>query len=87
MAEIEIAPLNQAIVVVPDDANNFNIGGNAKKTHALYVGVTGDVNAVFPDGSAVIFSAVPAGTWLWIKIQRVNNAYTTASNMVALFRV
>jgi hypothetical protein len=87
MAEFTLAPLNQALAVVPDDVNAFRISGTLKTTNALYVGSSGDVNVVFPDGSTMIFTAVPAGTWLPIKIQRVNNAYTSASNMVALFQL
>lgn len=52
---------------------------------ALYVGGAGDVAAVRQDGTAVVFSAVPAGSILPIRCRRVNATGTTATNIDALF--
>lgn len=51
----------------------------------LYVGVTGNVNVVTLLGTTVLFTAVPAGAILPITVQKVLNASTTASGIVAIF--
>lgn len=85
--DVTNAALNQALAVQPDDQFNFLVSGDNRKSQAIYVGIGGDVNAVFPDGTAILLSNVPSGTWLPIKIQRVNNSLTTAQQMVAFFHV
>jgi hypothetical protein len=54
-------------------------------TRAIYVGGTGNIVAVFADGSTVTFSSIPAGSILPIAVIRVNSTNTTATNMVAMF--
>jgi len=56
-------------------------GGPAK---ALYIGGAGDVTAINEDGTAITFTAVPAGTILPIQTIRVNAVGTTATAIVAL---
>lgn len=51
---------------------------------AIYVGGAGIVVAVFPDGTAVNFTAT-AGQILPIQTIRVNSTTTTATLMVALY--
>lgn len=50
----------------------------------LYVGGAGNVVAVSPGGSVVPFTAVPAGTTLYIRARRINATSTTATALVGL---
>lgn len=69
------------IPVVPHAATNHADG----EAQALFVGSAGAVAAVRPDGTAVIFPAVPAGTTIEIRTIRVNAVGTDADDMVALY--
>lgn len=51
----------------------------------IYVGSTGDVQVILMGGQTVLFTAVPAGTLLPIRVTRVMAAGTTASDVVALW--
>lgn len=50
----------------------------------IYVGVTGDVSVVTSQGTTVVFTAVPAGAVVPVRVIGVNSA-TTASSMVRIF--
>ena len=79
-----IGIMRYASQVTPsDDAeNNFETPG------ALYIGGpdtsgdAGDVGVVLLDGSTVVFSNVPPGSWLPVLAARVNAADTTATGIV-----
>lgn len=75
-------PATDYETVTPSDTVDFTRG---RWSRALYVGGTGDVAAVRPDGTAVIFSAVPAGSILPIRCRRVNATSTTATLIDVLF--
>lgn len=66
--------------VTPHDSTNF-----LSTVVGLYVGGAGNVVAVNQAGTAVTFTAVPAGTILPIRAIRVNATNTTATNMVGLY--
>ena len=66
--------------VTPSDTVSF-----AHMTRGLYIGGDGDVVAVRPDGTAVTFTGLPAGSWLPICAIRINAGGTTATDIVALF--
>lgn len=66
--------------VTPSDTVGFTAG----ICRGIYVGVTGNVVAVRPDGTAVTFTAVPAGMVIPVQAIRVNSTSTTATNMVSL---
>lgn len=51
----------------------------------LYIGTGGNVAAVMPDDSVVVFSNVPTGMILPVRAKRVNATNTTASDIVALY--
>lgn len=53
-------------------------------TKALYVGGTGDVAVRMADGTALTFSAVPAGAVLPIQVQQVLLTGTTATLILGL---
>lgn len=65
--------------ITPSDTVNFDY-----IVRAVYVGGAGNVVAVRPDGTAVTFVGVVAGTWLPLNAMRINSTSTTATNMVGL---
>jgi hypothetical protein len=71
-----------AIVITPDDNNDL-------VNHAfrgLYIGGAGNIKVDMEgSGTAVLFSAVPAGTILPIQVRRVYSTGTTATLIVALY--
>lgn len=76
------SPSDDFVEVTPSDTVDFP---QRKLTKAIYVGTTGNVSAVRPDGVAVLFTAVPAGSILPIRCRRINATGTTASTIDALF--
>ncbi len=52
---------------------------------ALYVGVTGDVKVKMASGKDVVFTAVPAGSFMPTNVLQVFATGTTATNIVALW--
>jgi hypothetical protein len=72
-----------AIAVTPSDSTNFVFSAAPHEARYLYVGVTGDVTLVTPDGQTVLFKAHPVG-YLWCRCVRVNATATTATNIVAM---
>lgn len=74
-------PAEHAAAVTPHDTNDL-----ANTTLGLWVGTGGNVKVdMAGGGSAVVFTAVPNGTLLRIRVTRVYNSDTTASNIVALY--
>lgn len=74
------APFNLYSAIVPSDTVNL-----IRPTSAIYVGGTGDIEAVRVDGTVELFVGVPVGTILQIDAMRVNSAGTTATFLVALW--
>lgn len=74
------APGEGAIAVTTSDATNLT-----KYSRALYVGGAGNLTVVMRDDTVVLFSSVPAGTILPIRVKRVNATATTATNIVAIY--
>jgi hypothetical protein len=75
----EQAPATYAEAVAKSDTINLRY-----VSRALWVGGTGDVAVEMQSGDVVVFTAVPAGTLLPIRINRVNSTSTTATAMVAI---
>ena len=76
-----LAPALSFALITKHDSTDIPTG----MTRAIYVGGAGDIAAVDKDDTAVVFSAVPAGTILPIRVRRVNSTSTTATLMVALY--
>ena len=74
------APAKGAFVVAPNDTLDLP-GCN----RALYVGTKGDVHVIMCDGTDVTFYNVQVGSVLPIRVTRVYNTGTTASNILALY--
>ena len=72
------APYTKGAAVIPSDDNNLPF-----RTRAIWVGDGGDLAVQWPDGSTSTFTAVPTGTLLSIRVDRVLEA-TDASLIVAL---
>lgn len=54
-------------------------------SRGLWVGTTGDVSVEMAGGGTHVFSNVPSGTLLPIRVTRVNFSSTGASDIVALY--
>jgi hypothetical protein len=75
------SPVTNAVAVTPHNTEDL-----AYVTRALYVGGGGDVKVDLQDsGTAIIFSLVPTGTTLPIRVTRVYATGTDASGIVALW--
>lgn len=75
----ELGPKNRAVVITPSDTVDL-----ARPALALYVGGAGNINLITGGGDTVLFTAVPVGTVLNLRIVRVKATSTTATNLVAM---
>jgi len=48
----------------------------------LYVGTGGDITLVTEDGTTVVYTNVPTGSYLWIRTSIIKTTGTTASGIV-----
>ena len=77
-----MTPVAKAAAVVPAD------DGALTKVKGLYIGTGGDIKVdMEASGTAITFKNIPDGTFLWIRVSRVYNTGTSASNIVALHYV
>ena len=80
-------PNNPANVLVPNAQNAAAVTKSDSTVFSppaigLWVGGTGDVAVrMYGSQSTVVFTAVPAGSWLYIQIDQVKSTSTTATNM------
>lgn len=74
------SPAYKAVAVTPHDSTNLERG-----CRGLYIGGAGNVVVVFPDDTAITFTAVPVGTFMPVQAKRVNFTSTTATAIVALY--
>jgi len=80
LPDLEYGPAADAVAVTPSDSVNLTVFGRA-----LYVGVGGNITVVMLAGTVVLFTAVPAGTVLPIRVRRVNATGTTATSIVSIW--
>jgi hypothetical protein len=81
---------NSGLMVTPSDTVDgpFPAAGTPFGLfEGIYVGGAGDVEVVQPNGVAVVFKSVPAGTVLPVKGRRINSALTTATGLGAYRKV
>lgn len=76
---IEAITPRDGFAVTPSNTTAF-----PKMASALYVGGGGDVSVRTEAGTNLVFSAVPAGTILPIRCDRVRETGTTATLIVAM---
>lgn len=72
--------LAKAAAVSPSDTVDL-----ANPARGLYVGVSGDVKVDMVGGGTVTLKAMAAGVIHFLRIKRIYNTGTTATNMVALY--
>lgn len=77
-------PYNKAASITKSDTVNIN--SDASLTDAIYVGGAGVVVVVFQDDTTAAFTCV-AGQVLPVRAKRVNSTSTTATLMLALYRI
>ena len=75
-----IAPARGADEITPNDDEVLH-----QTTRSIYVGEAGDVSVEMADGMTVVFQAVPAGTFLPIRIRRLRATGTTTNAIVGLW--
>ena len=78
----------RAASVTPSDTTEIpTVGGGDGVNNGcvLYVGVTGDVKVKTVAGNDVVFTGVPAGSFMPIQVDQVFATGTTATNIVALW--
>jgi hypothetical protein len=73
------APFTRASVITPHDTNEI-----AYVTRGVYVGGAGTLTVVMQDGSTCLFSGIPAGTVLPIRVKIIKSTGTTATLIVAM---
>lgn len=82
-----LAPFNRCLAISPDDtADLASYTATKRLTNAVYVGVAGDVVAVFADNTTQTFT-VSASTFLPLAVRRINATNTTATSLVACYVV
>jgi hypothetical protein len=78
-------PFNYAKAITTSDTVSLPIV-NGSALVAFSVGVAGNVVVVFKDATTVTFAAL-AGTFYQITCERINATSTTATGLVAWYRV
>lgn len=74
------APAANAAAVTPSDTVDLT-----NTSRAVYVGGAGDLKVDMADQGTVTFSGVPAGTVLPIRVTRIYNTGTAATNILVLY--
>lgn len=59
--------------------------GDTRPCRGIYVGGAGHIRVLMADNTDVLFSNVPAGTFMPIQAKRIFSTNTTATLMIALF--
>jgi len=74
------SPAIAAQEIIPADGRELDY-----VSRALYVGSGGDLSVESSRGDVVTFRNVPSGAFLPIRVRRVRNSDTTASDIVSLW--
>jgi hypothetical protein len=72
-------PATNAVLITPSDSTDL-----ATVTRAVYVGGTGNMKVTMQDSGTVLFSGIPAGTTLPIRVSRIWATTTSATLIIAL---
>ena len=73
-------PASNAVLVTPSDSTDLTY-----VSRAVYVGTTGNMKVTMQDSGTVLFTGIPAGTTLPIRVTRIWSTTTTASTILALW--
>lgn len=75
------SPAGNAVAVTPHNSTDLTIA-----SRALWIGGAGNISVEMVGGqSAVVFTGIPAGTWMPLRVTRVNSTNTTATSIVAVY--
>ena len=72
-------PATHAFAITPDDANDIS-----EPTRGLYTGTGGAIALITLSGASIIFTEVPAGAVLPLRVTRVLATGTTATALIGL---
>lgn len=72
------SPASDGAAVTPSDTELLPVASKR-----LWIGGAGNVSLVTVRGTALTYTAVPAGTYLQVRAQQVKATGTSASNIVA----
>ena len=72
-------PATNAVLITPNDSTDL-----VAVTRAVYIGTTGNMKVTMQDSGTVLFTGIPAGTTLPIRVSRIWSTTTTASTIIAL---
>lgn len=75
-----VAPYIVAKTPTKSDTTN-----EAAAFRGIFVGGAGNISVNMMDGSDVVFTAIPVGTFMPVSGQRINNTNTTATNLLILY--
>lgn len=75
---LHLGPGRDGVAIVPADTNL------TRNVRAIWVGTTGDVVLITPEGTTLTFVGVPAGSLLPIWARQVKAA-TTAGSIVGIY--
>jgi len=67
-------------LVTPNDSTDLTY-----VSRAVYVGTGGNMKVTMQDSGTVLFTGVPTGTTLPIRVSRIWSTSTTASTIINLF--
>ena len=73
-------PATNAVLVSPNDSTDLTY-----VSRAVYVGTGGNMKVTMADSGTVLFTGVPSGTTLPIRVSRIWSTTTTASTIINLF--
>ena len=73
-------PATNAVLITPSDSVDLT-----NVSRAVYVGTTGNMKVTMQDSGTVLFTGIPAGTTLPIRVSRIWSTTTTASTILALW--
>lgn len=78
---------SRAEAITPGDSGSGAANGEvAPASRAVYVGGAGDLEVRMEgDGAIVVFTAVPAGSCLPIRVTRVLSSNTTATSITVIY--
>ena len=72
-------PATNAVLITPSDSVDLT-----SVSRAVYVGGAGDMKVTMQDSGTVLFSGIPAGTTLPIRVSRIWATTTDATFIIAL---
>lgn len=85
MSQIIDQSITGAAAVTASDTVNITLPSGINRTKGIYVGVSGNVSALLPDGNTVLFKSLAAGVVHFISVKRINSTSTTATDILALY--